>query len=182
MARVPYLTEDDATDENREALSRNINLYRAVGHCAGGATNFSRIGLWLRFDSKFDPRLRELGILTVGYVTRAKYEWAQHVGLGYQFGVTDADLDRLKLELDGTATDLPEIERNIILGAAEMTRGTAMSQARWDALAAHFNHELMVELTMAIGFYVGLVRVLETLQIDLDDDVVKHLERHPLLQ
>ncbi|WP_417519920.1 carboxymuconolactone decarboxylase family protein [Minwuia sp.] len=180
MARIPYLTEADMTDSNREVLSRRINLYWAAGHAEGGAKNFSNMGLWLRFDSKFDKRLREFAILTVGYVTRAPYEWAQHVRLGYDFGVTDHDLERLIAELEGTDTDFTAVEKAIIHGAAEMTRTTRMSDGNWDTLAAEFNTELMVELMMAISFYVGLVRFLNTLQIDLEEDVIPYLQKYPL--
>ena len=58
MARIPYLTKDDINDANREVLARDVNLYWATGHAPGGAAAYSQMGLWLRFDSKFDKRLR----------------------------------------------------------------------------------------------------------------------------
>jgi alkylhydroperoxidase family enzyme len=180
MARVPYLTDADVNDENREVLSRNINLYRAAGHAAGGATIFSQMGLWLRFESKFDKRLREFAILTVGYVTRSPYEWAQHVKLALDFGATEHDLERLIAELEGTDTNFSTIEKAIIHGASEMVRDTRMSDANWNTLAAEFNTELMVELVQAVAFYAGLVRLLNTLEIDVEDEISHWLVKYPL--
>lgn len=180
MARIPYLTKDDITDENREVMARDINLYKAAGHAPGGATIFSRMGLWLRHDSKFDTRLRELAILTVGYVTRSPYEWAQHCKLALDFGATENDLDRLIAELEGRDTDFGAIEKAIIHGAAEMTRDTRMSDANWNTLAAEFDTELMVELVQAVAFYCGLVRFLNTIEVDLEDDIKPWLEKYPL--
>lgn len=180
MARIPYLTEEDITDENREVLSRNINLYWAAGHAAGGATIFSQMGLWLRFDSKFDTRLREFAILTVGYVSRSPYEWAQHCKLAFDFGATEQDMERLIAELEGEDTDFSAVEKAIIHGAADMTRDTRMTDANWNTLSAEFSTELMVELVQAIAFYCGLVRFLNTLEIDLEEEIKPWLARYPL--
>ena len=40
-------------------------------------------------------RLRELAILQVGWLARSAYEWSHHVKIGYDFGVTDADIARI---------------------------------------------------------------------------------------
>ncbi|WP_416900091.1 MAG: carboxymuconolactone decarboxylase family protein [Minwuia sp.] len=180
MARIPYLSEADITDDNRDVLERRINLYWAAGHAIGGARNFSNMGLWLRFDSKFDTRLREFAILTVGYVTRAPYEWAQHCKLALDFGATEQDIRQLMAELDGEDTGFNAVEKAIIHGTAEMVRGTKMSDAHWDTLSAEYGTELMVELVMTVSFYVGLVRFLNTMEIDLEPEIRPWLDKFPL--
>lgn len=180
MARVPLLGEADINDENRDVLSRRINLYWTVGHSVGGARAYSTMGLWLRHESKFDPRLRELAILTVGYLARAEYEWAHHIEIGYDFGVTDADIERLIRELEGETTDLEPVARHIIRGAKEIAADGAMGDASWAALSAEFDNELMVELTLGTAFYCAIVRVLKTLQVPLEDEARKYLDKYPL--
>lgn len=180
MARVPYLGPDDVNDENREVLARGINLYNALGHVPGAAGIFSQMGLWLRFKSKLEPRLRELAILQVGYVERAAYEWAHHIELGYDFGVTDADIERLIRESNGETTDLDPLARHVLDAAREIARDGEMSDATWITLAQTFDTVEMLELTMAISFYCGLVRVLKTVQIDLEDSAKPFLEKYPL--
>ena len=41
-------------------------------------------------------------------------------------------------------------------------------------------NELVVDLTLTIGFYNAVVRVLATLQIDVEPDYQRYLERFPL--
>ncbi|MBL7520167.1 carboxymuconolactone decarboxylase family protein, partial [Frankia sp. CNm7] len=55
-------------------------------------------GPWLAFsgrlleDGTLRPRDRELLILRVGARTRCRYLWAEHVRIGRETGLTDADL------------------------------------------------------------------------------------------
>ena len=180
MARIPLLTAADANDENKDVLARDINLYYAMGHAPGAARGFSNMGLWLRFDSGLDGRIRELAILQVGYVERAAYEWAHHVEIGYDFGVTDEDIRRLIAESEGQVTDLTDLERNVLRAAREIARDGAASDAALEALAAEFDNGQLVELTAAVAFYCAIVRVLKTLKVDLEPEAQKFLDKWPL--
>jgi alkylhydroperoxidase family enzyme len=71
MARVPYLDKADLAPENRDLLSRNINLYRVLAHSPNGLRSFSALGKFIRHQSRLDPRLREMAILQVGYLALA---------------------------------------------------------------------------------------------------------------
>ena len=93
MARVPYLEKTDLKPDDQDLLKRPIALFKALVNSPGGARAFSGLGQYIRFNSKLDPRLRELAILQVGYLARAPYEWSHHVKIGYAFGVTDADIE-----------------------------------------------------------------------------------------
>ena len=70
MARVPYLEPSDLAPENRDLLARNINLYRALVHSPEGTRSFLTLAKYIRFHSPLDPRLREIAILQVGYLTQ----------------------------------------------------------------------------------------------------------------
>ena len=136
MARVPYLTEKDLPAENRDLLTRNLNLYRALVNSPDTARSFMALGMHIRFHMKLDPRLRELAILQVGYVTRAPYEYAHHIELGRQFGVTDGDLAAIAAESRGETSALPALDRAVLSAARQLTDGTQLSDATFAALRA----------------------------------------------
>jgi len=139
------------------------------------------MGKYIRFDSKLDPRLREMAILQVGYLTRAPYEWSHHVKIGYGFGVTDADIAALIAETEGRPTDLPELDRTVLLAAREMTGpDLAMTDATFATLKAAMETEHLVDLTLVIAFYNAVVRVLGTLRIDVEPEYQTYLDRYPL--
>jgi alkylhydroperoxidase family enzyme len=181
MARVPYLDKADLAPEDQALLKRPIALFKALVNSPGGARAFSGLGQYIRFDSKLDPRLRELAILQVGYLARAPYEWSHHIKIGYGFGVTDADIEALIAESDSRPSALPELDRAVLRAAREMTGPTlAMSDATFATLQAAMATEHLVDLTLVIAFYNAVVRVLGTLQIDVEPEYQTYLDRYPL--
>lgn len=180
MARVPYLDEADLAAEDRELLKRKINLHRALTHSPAGARAFGGVGSFIRFGAKLDPKLRELAILQVGWLAKSPYEWSHHVKIGKDFGLTDADIEALKQESAGETSGLSDLARLVLKGAREMADDGAMTAETYAAIAQDLDHEHMVELVMTIAFYCGVVRLLASLGIDVEDSYQPHLDAHPL--
>jgi alkylhydroperoxidase family enzyme len=175
MARLPYLDRADLPPEQQDLLDRNINLYRMLTHSPGAARAFSGLGTFIRHKSKLDPRLRELAILQVGWLARAPYEWSHHIKIGYDFGVTDDDIQAL---ITGTPLDPPA--QMVLLAAREMTTDMTISDSTFAALRTHLDEECLLDLVMTISFYNGVVRLLAALQIDVEDSYRVYLEKYPL--
>ncbi len=179
MARVPYLEQSDLATEDQALLNRPIWLAKALVNSPKAARAFFGLGGYIRHGSKLDPRLRELAILQVGWLARSPYEWSHHVKLGHDFGVTDADVLALIDDTDGKPTDLDALSKLVLKAAREMPRDGAMAAPTFAALQAELGNELVVDLTLAIGFYNAVVRVLGTLQIDVEPDYQRYLDQFP---
>ncbi|MBV8168210.1 MAG: carboxymuconolactone decarboxylase family protein [Alphaproteobacteria bacterium] len=180
MARLPYLNPDDLAPEHKHLLSRNINLLRVLSHNPEAATAFHGVGMYIRHHSKFDPRLRELAILQVGWLARSPYEWSHHVKISYDFGVTDADIQALIDDTADKPTALEPAAKLVLRAAREVTQNLAMSDATYAALAKSYDAALLIDLTLTIGFYNAVVRILATLQIDVEPDYQPYLDKYPL--
>ena len=180
MARVPYLEKSDLAEADQDLLARNINLFRALVNSPNAARAFSTLGGFIRHKSRLDPRLRELAILQVGWLARSPYEWSHHVKIGFDFGVSKDDIRALIDDTDGKSTGLDEPSRLVLRGAREMTRDGAMAAETFSALQGQLGNECVVDLTVTIGFYNAVVRVLATLQIDVEPDYQTYLDQFPL--
>jgi alkylhydroperoxidase family enzyme len=180
MARIPYLDADDLAPEDRDLLSRKISLNRALVNSPNGARNFSRLGQWIRHSSRLDPRLRELAILQVGYMTRCAYEYSHHIKIGRDFGVSDADIRAIIAETAGETSGLAELDRAVLRAAREMTDDLKISDETFALLHMHLDNERIVDLVMIIAFYNGVVRLLESLEIDVEPEYQTYLEEFPL--
>lgn len=180
MARVPYLDRENLAPEHQDLLKRNINLYRTLVHSPNALRRFSGLGQYIRFDSKLDPRLRELAILQVGYLTRSKYEYSHHIKIGRDFGVSDDDIRGMIAETEGRPSGLEPLARVVLRAAREMTTDLAASDATFAELAATLSTEHLTDLVVTIGFYNAVVRILETMQIGVEDDYMQYLEQFPL--
>jgi alkylhydroperoxidase family enzyme len=180
MARVPYLDRADLAPEHQDLLKRNINLLRAFTHSPNAARAFHGVGNFIRHGSRLDPRLRELAILQVGWLARSPYEWSHHVKISHDFGVTDDDISALIEDSAGRANALEPLTKCVLRAAREMTDGGKMADATWAELARTLDKERLVDLTLTIAFYNAVVRLLATLEIDVEPDYQPYLDKFPL--
>jgi alkylhydroperoxidase family enzyme len=180
MARVPYLDPGDLAPDQRDLLKRPINLFRALVHSPSAARGWSGIGHYIRHGSKLDPRMRELAILQVGYVARSPYEYSHHIKIGHDFGVSDDDIRAIAAETQGRATDLEPLAKTVLKAAREMTTELAISEATFAHLGEKLDTERLTDLVLTIAFYCAVVRVLATLQIDVEEEYLPYLKQFPL--
>jgi len=180
MARIPYLSKGDLKPGDQELLTREINLNRALVNSPNGARAFSRLGGFIRNQSRLDPRLREMAILQVGYLARSPYEYSHHIKIGRDFGVSDGDIRAIREETAGGRSSLPELDRAVLRAAREMTEGVAISDPTFAVLGEGLDTECLTDLVITIAFYCGVVRLLASLGIDVEDEYQHYLEEFPL--
>lgn len=180
MARLPYLEKSDLAPGHQDLMKRDIALYRQLAHSPDALRAFQGLGGYIRFGSKVDGRLRELAILQVGYLARAPYEWSHHIRIGRDFGVSDADIAALIADTEGRPATLDALASLVLKGAREMTSAGAMSAGTFTSLQAHLDNEQLVDLIVTIAFYNAVVRVLGSLEIDVEPDYLPYLQRFPL--
>lgn len=77
MARLLHQA-DQVAPEYRDMLKRNTNLHKLLVNSPDMARAFSGIRLY-PLQEQFDPRLRELAILQVGWLENLEYEFTHHV-------------------------------------------------------------------------------------------------------
>jgi alkylhydroperoxidase family enzyme len=180
MARVPYLQQSDLPPQYQELLARPIALNRAMANNPEASKAFSVPAMYIRNKSKLDPRLRELAILQVGYLAKSPYEYSHHVKLGREAGVSDDDIRAIGEETAGRPSKLEPLAKTVLRAAREMTTDLAMSDATFAELEKALGREKLIDLTLAIAFYNAVVRLLGTLQIDVEPEYQQYLEQHPL--
>ncbi len=179
MARLPYLTKADLKEEDQEIVARNMNLHRLLVHSPGAARAVGVLAKYIRFESTLDPRLRELAILQVGWLAKSPYEWAHHIEIGNRFGVSNDDIRALIAETNDDDSGLPERDRLVLRAAREINRDGAASTETFAALGGHLSSEHLVDLTMTVSFYCGIVRFLATMELDVEDNFRHYLDAFP---
>jgi len=175
MGRVSYVQNDQAEPRIREMFEKTeknghtvVNLFRALAHAPKICEYFMKFGNKILFQGNISPQLRELAILAVSHATDAIYERTKHEAIALKEGVSQAQVDAMKQYQ--TAAVFDEQERAVIRYADEVSRNVRASDEAFEALRAHFNESGLVELTATVGFYNMVSRILENLQVDLEDD------------
>ena len=67
----------------------------------------------------------------------------------------------------------------VLRAAREMTTELAISDQTFAKLRRDLDHERLTDLVLTIGFYNGVVRILATMQIDVEDGYHKYLDEFP---
>jgi alkylhydroperoxidase family enzyme len=180
MARLPYLEKSDLKPEDQSLLARDITLFKCMTHSPNAARAFQGLGGFIRHKSRLDPRLREIAILAVGWITQAPYEWSHHVKIGQEFGVSEEDIVGLMAECEGEDNGLEPLAKLVIRAAAEMTNDLAVADDTFAELKKHFDNERLTDLVITIAFYNAVVRYLGTMQVDVEPSYQPYLDKFPL--
>jgi len=109
-----------------------------------------------------------------------EYEYAQHLKIGEEFGISSDDLAAVALETQGLPNCLDPLARLIMRAAREMTLGEAASDETMRELQATLSTEHLVDLIFAIAFYVGFGRITSSFLIEVEPQRRIYLERFPM--
>lgn len=136
-------------------LARHPELTRA----------FLRFNNHLLFSSTLSPRLRELAVLRVAHLTNCEYEWAHHVRMGRDEGLTDDVIEALQR---GEASD--ELDRAVLHAVDELQDQANLSDATWATLSDHLEERQLMDLVFTIGCYGALAMAINTFGVEPDQE------------
>jgi alkylhydroperoxidase family enzyme len=167
MARIDY--SDPAKLDDRTngivAKNRNANIFRMMAHSPDYLRQYCRLGAAIRFRGELDPILRELAITRTGILCEAPYEVVAHKRIGKSVGVTDAQ--NAALEDWKTADCFDEVQRAALAFTDEIVMQRRPADATLQAIAAKLTPAALIELQLAVGFYIMTSKFLETFGIDM---------------
>ena len=167
MARIEYADPAKASDRTRELLgkNRNANIFRMMAHSPSYLEQYCRLGGAIRSRGELDPVVRELAITRTGILCEAPYEVVAHKRIGKNVGVTDEQNEAL--ENWQPATCFNEVQRAALAFADEIVRLRRPTDATFSAIRSKLTPGALVELQLAVGFYIMTSKFLETFDIDM---------------
>ena len=128
---------------------------------------------WLPFfnhvihKSTLSARDREVLILRTGRLCGAEYEWAQHVPFAERAGLTPDEIRGIAAG-PHAAVWSDDHDRALLRAADQLHRETMLDDATWDALAARYNTEQLMDVVFTVGQYRLVSAALNTLCVQLD--------------
>lgn len=170
MALLPYVDESKASDKTLQILGntpRKLNVARMIANSDVVFQNFSRLGHALLTRAALDGKLREIAILRTAKLTGSVYEWTQHVPIAKAAGVTDDQIAAMDSWKDAGCFN--DVERLVLQFTDEVTNNVKGSRETLAALQKHLATPDLVELTLSIGFWGMVARLLETVEVDVEE-------------
>ena len=167
MARIDYSDPAKYNDRTRQLLdwNRNANIFRMMAHSPSYFEQYCRLGGAIRNKGELDPVLRELAITRAGILCEAPYEIAAHKRMGKDAGVTDEQ--NAALENWQEAGCFNEAQRAALAFTDEIVKLRRPTDKTFQAIRAKLTPRALVELQLAVGFYIMTSKFLETFDIDL---------------
>ena len=174
MARVRLIEKKQAPPEVREIFqkiedngARILNLYKVAAHSPKVILNLIRLGNSVIGRMELPPKLREIVILRVAKLTGSEYEWAQHVPVALEVGISQKQLDSISDWK--SSSEFNNEERAVLQYTDEVARNVTVTDQTFNSLKNFFNEQTIVELTITIGYYGMLARLLVPLQVEVDE-------------
>lgn len=119
------------------------------------------------FGGTLPARERELAILRIGWLTRAPFEWGEHVDIARRCGVGGEEIERV---IVGSVADGWSAHEAAILSAVEeMLANQTVSDETWAVLAQSWSEQQLIEFPMLVGHYIGAAIMQNVLRIRLED-------------
>ena len=175
MPRIDYPDREALHPKVRDALDAlpaDLNIFRISALAERNFDAMMRLGGTILGRQQLADNLRELAILRVAELSKARYEWVQHETIARQTGCSDEQIQALARG-NTAAPCFDDKERALLDFTDEVLRDVRPSDASLAALRKHFTDREVMELTVAIGFYMLMARIMEVSGIEIEDSAAK---------
>src|SRR5579885_2476965 len=129
----------------------------------GLADHAHKLGAHVRFGTQFTPKQTEIAILMTARYWTAQFEWAAHVRLGLQAGLSQQQIDAI------AARRTPEFDnpddRLVYDFCRDYYDDHRVDQATYDRVVARFGEQGIVDLAGLIGYYSFVSVTLNTFEV-----------------
>lgn len=168
MPIIPPVNDESAPDEliaifrAAEQRSGSSNMMRTIAHSPQLLREFYRfyMAIW---GGKSDPKLKEKIRFRVAIAGQCRYRQCARTERVRQMGLTEEELMKVK---SYDESDLQTAERPVLRLVDQMVENNLEERnAIYQKLRAYFTEEEIVELTLSIGFFLGIGRMNRFLDI-----------------
>jgi 4-carboxymuconolactone decarboxylase len=153
-------------DPNRP---KGLNVLGILARYPALAQAFNTFNGHVLFGTALSPRQRELLVLRVATRRDAEYEWAQHVVLAADAGITPDEIGRV---VDGPdAPGWSALDAALIRSVDELLDDARITDGTWGVLAGELDVEQLMDLIFTVGAYDLLAMVFRSFGVPLDADL-----------
>ena len=168
MARIEYYDPEKASDRTNDMVQKNrsMNIFKMLAHSESHLVNYCRLGAAIRHRGELDPCLRELAITRTGDLCDAEYEVVAHKRIGREVGLSEDKINAI--EQGAGASVYSMLENQILAFTDDVVCNTRPSDETFNSVRDALTPGALVELHLAIGYYVMTSKILRSFDIDLE--------------
>ena len=152
-----------------EDQPKGLNLLGTLARHPALAEAYHLFVAHLLYRTTLTARQRELLILRVAAIRSADYEWAQHVVLSLEAGLTRDEIAAVRRGVAAGAWS-PD-EAALLAAADELIADARVSDETWRTLAKTLSEQQLLDAVFTVGAYDVLAMALHSCGVQLDDDL-----------
>jgi len=152
---------------------KGANILGTLAHHPELARAFFTLNGHLLRATTLTERQRELLILRVAAVRGFAYEWAQHLPMARDAGLTDAEIAWVAWGPDAPVWSAGEAA--LLRSVDELIADGVIGEATWATLAAEFDTRQILDAIFTVGAYETLGWMINSLGVELDADIIAML-------
>jgi alkylhydroperoxidase family enzyme len=157
----------------REGRPSGVNILGTLAHHPALAHAFLTFNGHLLMATTLTERQRELLVLRVAAVSKSSYEWAQHLFLAGDVGISDDEIAWIAWGPDAPMWSV--LDAAFLRAVDELVGDGTISAPTLDVLRDNLDVQQILDLIYTVGCYQSLAWMLRSFDIDLDDDIVELL-------
>lgn len=158
-----------------EGRPKGLNVLGALAYHPELARAFFTFNGHLLSATSLTPRQRELLILRTAVLRQSEYEWAQHVVIAGDVGISGSEVTAIAWGPD--ASTWSQIDAALLRSADELVADGVIGDATWATLSAELSTEQILDVIFTVGAYETLGWMLRSFGVQLDDDVREYLAK-----
>jgi alkylhydroperoxidase family enzyme len=177
---VPPIPQDELPASARETINR-LRAGVGLGPLVGPISEFTAIMLKspelmdahlvlanFLFRGNLPVRDRELAILRIAWLSKAPYEWGEHVKIGKRLGDITSD-EVARVQQGSAAPGWSEHESAILRAVEELVADAKITQATWTTLAKTWTEAQQLEFPILVGQYLGVAYLQNSIGVPLGE-------------
>ena len=188
MTRVPPLPPEEWPAGMKDALAalkppnprhpipprdpsrpKGLNVLGLLAHHPELTTAYHHFNGHVLFGTTITPRQRELLVLRVAHQRGAEYEWAQHVILAGDAGLSAEEIERVR---EGAgAAGWSAVDAALLAAADELVHDARIGDATWATLSGALDTQQLLDVIFTVGAYDLLAMALRSFDVELDEDL-----------
>lgn len=137
---------------------------------------FSPLNLHILLTNSVPVRQRQIAIMRTAWITKARYMWSSHLRTSMGFGL-EPELFR-PLQVGAADPYFTAFERTIIRATEELVNDRLISDANWQALAAEWSDQQMLDFMFTVGAYVLVAGVMRSCGVEREPDLIALAEKY----
>jgi acyl-CoA synthetase (AMP-forming)/AMP-acid ligase II/alkylhydroperoxidase family enzyme len=156
-----------------EGRPKGLNALGVFARHPDLALAFNTFNGHILFATTLSLRQRELVVLRVAAVRQSDYEWAQHVVLAADVGISAEEIDRIAAGPQDPGWAGTGLDGALIAAVDELLSDARIAEPTWTVLAGEggLDEQQLMDLVFTVGTYDLLAMAFRTFDVPLDADL-----------